>query len=351
MSIVPPRVSGPVPSAATAPATPPATPPAATPPATPSSPGTAPTSPTRDIRRSELLPTLRERVRSVRADVVPRTTYQRWTYAVAAALLLSGLAHVGVWAVDGGSWEGAVSWRKPILFGVSFGLFGLSAGWVQGVLPRSAGWGWSTTALMSVGAVGEVALISAQRWRGTASHFNVADPVDATVFILMGVTIAVFSAGVVLLGLWAAIRLRRPAPTVIAVVVGIALVVVGSALGGDLMTRGMASVEATGTVPAAVVIGAAGSGKLAHAVALHGLQVLAVLAVLLGTSGLAPAVRSRAMAVAATGYLALTAVVAAQAYAGRSMLELTGPVAAGIGLAALAVLAPFGLVLRDAVRR
>jgi hypothetical protein len=297
------------------------------------------------------VPVVRDRLGAVLADVAPRSPYQRWTYAVAVALLLSGLAHVGVWAVDGGPWEGAVSWRKPILFGVSFGLFGLSAGWVQGVLPHSSRWGWTTTALMSGGGVAEVALISAQRWRGTASHFNVADPLDATVFALMGVTIAVFSIGVVLLGVWAAIRLRRPAPTVIAVTVGIALVVVGSALGGDLMTRGMAYVEANDAVPAAVVIGAAGSGKLAHAVALHGLQVLAVLAVLLGTSGLARTARTRAMVAAATGYLSLTVLVAAQAYAGRSLLELSAPVAAGIGLATLAVVVPFGLVLRDAVRR
>ena len=295
---------------------------------------------------------LRARVRDLRTDVAPRTGYQRATYALGAVLLVSGAAHLGVWAVDGGPWEGAVSWRKPVLFGVSFGLFLLSAGWVQGVLPRSPRWGWATTGLVVGGGVAEVALITAQQWRGTASHFNVsADPVDATVFVLMGVTIAIFGAGVLLLALWAALRLRRPAPTVIAVAVGLALVVVGSALGGDLMTRGMAYVEANDAVPAAVVIGAAGSGKAAHAVALHGLQVLAVLALLLGRSGLGPAARTRAMATAAGGYGATTVLVAAQAYAGRSMLELSPPAVAAIALAALAVVVPFGLVLRDAVRR
>ena len=41
-------------------------------------------------------------------------------------------------------------------------------------------------------------------------------------------------------------------------------------------------------VPDVVLVGAAGSAKLAHAVSLHGLQVLALLALLLGRSGLTP---------------------------------------------------------------
>jgi xanthosine utilization system XapX-like protein len=242
-----------------------------------------------------------------------------------------------------------VSWRKPILFGVSFGLFGLSAGWVQGLLPYSRRWGWTTTTLMSVGAVAEVGLITAQQWRGRASHFNVLAPLDTLMFSLMGVTIAVFGAGLVALAVWAALRLRHPAPTVIAVLAGLGLVLVGSALGGDLMQRGLAYVEANDAVPAAVTIGVAGSGKVAHAVALHGLQVLGLLALLLGRSELRPAARTRAMTCSALGYVALTVLVAAQAYAGLSMLDLSWATGGAIAVAALAVLVPFGVALGDAV--
>ncbi|GEO34228.1 hypothetical protein CAE01nite_19530 [Cellulomonas aerilata] len=289
-------------------------------------------------------------VRGALADAGPRHPYQRAMYVVAALLMASGVAHVGVWAVDGGAWEGAVSWRKPILFGVSFSLFALAVGWVQGVLPRSRAWGWTTTALIAGGGVAEVALITAQRWRGTASHFNLATPVDAVVFALMGVTIAVFGVGIVLLTVWAAWRLRRPAPTVLAVLVGLGLVLVASALGQDLITRGLAYVDAHDAVPPAVVFGVAGSGKLAHAVALHGIQVLGALALLLGRSGLTPVARTRAMLAASAGYVALTGLVVAQAYAGRSMLDVSAGLAAGLGLATLAVVVPFGYAVRDAVR-
>jgi hypothetical protein len=75
-----------------------------------------------------------------------------------------------------------------------------------------------------------------------------------------------------------------------------------------------------------------------------------VLALLLGRSGLDARGRTRAMVTASAGYVALTGLVVAQAYAGRSMLDLSAGMAAGLLLATLAVLVPFGFAVRDAVR-
>ena len=71
----------------------------------------------------------------------------------------------------------------------------------------------------------------------------------------------------------------------IAFATGIGLLLFASALGADLISRGVAVVEATGAVPAGVLIGAGGSGKLAHAAGIHGLQVLIALELLLGVRG------------------------------------------------------------------
>ena len=49
---------------------------------------------------------------------------------VGVVLVASGLAHAVAWAILGGPWEGPVTWRKPILFGISGGLTSLSAAWV-----------------------------------------------------------------------------------------------------------------------------------------------------------------------------------------------------------------------------
>jgi hypothetical protein len=47
---------------------------------------------------------------------------QRLAYLVGAGLILIGLAHAAMWALAGGSASGALSWRKPTTFGLSFGL-------------------------------------------------------------------------------------------------------------------------------------------------------------------------------------------------------------------------------------
>lgn len=213
-------------------------------------------------------------------DARARHTYQRTMYRLAGLMVASTLVHLVAWLVDGGAWEGPVSWRKPIVFSLSFALTFLSIGWVLGRLPHRRFLGWATTALVGGGGVVEVILIAGQRWRGVASHFNTATALDATIFTLMAVAIGTLVTGLLLLTVWAALRVPGATDRT-AALAGLVLMLVGSAIGNDLIMRGTATVEATGSVPPSVVIGAGGSGKLAHAVALHGLQVLAVLALLL----------------------------------------------------------------------
>ncbi len=51
---------------------------------------------------------------------------RRFLYLVGALLVSSGLFHLGVFLVDGGPWAGPLSWRKPVTFGISFGLTALA---------------------------------------------------------------------------------------------------------------------------------------------------------------------------------------------------------------------------------
>ncbi len=105
-----------------------------------------------------------------------------------ALLIASGLAHVVVWGVDGGAWEGPVTWRKPILFGISAGLTSLSLGWVWSKLPRRR-WDGELATFTAWSLLVEVALIDLQCWRGVASHFNRATPFDSFLYDAMGVLI------------------------------------------------------------------------------------------------------------------------------------------------------------------
>jgi hypothetical protein len=103
-------------------------------------------------------------------------------------------------------------------------------------------------------------------------------------------------------------------------------------IGYDMAALGEAAAAATGQAPAAMVFGAAGSAKLAHAVGMHGLQVLGVLAVGLGLRPPPVRVQVAVMVVAAGGYAAVFAAVVATAYAGRAWTSPAGP----LGLLTLA---------------
>jgi hypothetical protein len=110
-------------------------------------------------------------------------------------LVTSGCLHVLVWLADGGPLEGPVSWRKPILFGVSAGVTLLSLGWVVGKMrPRTGD--LLLTGTLAAAMLVEVGLITLQQWRGVASHFNRASAVDGTVLawiksLIVLVTVAI----------------------------------------------------------------------------------------------------------------------------------------------------------------
>jgi hypothetical protein len=125
------------------------------------------------------------------ALAVPRrTSYQSFLYAVGVLLLASGLVHGVVFLVDGGGWDGPLSWRKPILFGFSFGITVLSLGWVLSFCPGGAGWAGCSPdprgGQRRRGLVDHHAALA-----GVPSHFNEATALDAAVVTAMGVMVAV----------------------------------------------------------------------------------------------------------------------------------------------------------------
>lgn len=121
---------------------------------------------------------------------------------------MSGLFHLGVFLVDGGAWEGPISWRKPVTFGLSFGITTVTLAWIAGLL-RYRRYLAAATLAVSIGSLLEVVLVTMQKWRGVPSHFNEASPFDATVFSVMGLTVAVIAAGILVI----TIATRRPRPT------------------------------------------------------------------------------------------------------------------------------------------
>ena len=282
-------------------------------------------------------------IRQVWLTVRPVTGQQRFLWWCGTLLLASGALHAVVAVVDGGPWWGAVSWRKPVVFGMSFGILAWSAVWVMRQLPARR-WGWIPAGLLGGGAVVEVALITIQRWRGKASHFNYETGLDAAVWSVMSKVIILVALAVAALLVWSVVQFRGGPAGRIAVVVGLLAIEISGYIGYDMAALGEAAAEANGHAPSTIVFGAAGSAKLAHALGMHGLQVLGLLAIGLGLRPTAARTQVWLMLLAVTGYVSVFAAVTATAYAGRAWTSPSVPLALVAVAGGLALLVAYAAV-------
>jgi hypothetical protein len=287
-------------------------------------------------------------MRTVVADVVskgrftPVASYQRFGYVCAGLLVASGLFHIGVYAVDGGPWQGPVSWRKPVVFGLSFGITLATITWFLTFLRPGRVVGWLLLGLYSLASLAEVFLISMQAWRGVPSHFNEATVFDESVFSMMGMLVAVIGLLTVVVAVWSWVRIDAPPSLALAIRLGLLLMLVSNGVGAQMIVEG------------GNTFGADGALKMPHAVTLHALQVLPALALVLLAGRSTEMRRVRVVELGAAGYVVLIGSTMVQTYAGRAPLDLDVASAAfaliGLALlAAAAVLALRGLGVHETV--
>ena len=260
-----------------------------------------------------------------------------------AGIVLLALAvpcAAGIW-LDARVITGAAAWLKPFKFAVSTGVYALTLAWVFSFLPS---WprmrrivGRTTTAVFVL----EVAIIGAQAWRGTTSHFNIGTPLDAVLFSVMGLAIVVQTliSVAVAIALWK--QSFADAALGWALRLGMTLTIVGASTGG-LMTRPtaaqLADARATQrmTVAGSHTVGAPDGGaglpvtgwstqhgdlRVPHFVGLHAIQLLPLITWRLrrrGTEGR----RVRLTLAAATVYTVLFAGLLLQALGGIPLLPL-----------------------------
>lgn len=272
----------------------------------------------------------------------------RWPVFIGLILVGSGLAHIVVWAGTAGPWEGPITWRKPILFGISGGLTCLSAGWVWSLLPRRRGDGL-LAAFMAGTLLVEVLLIDLQCWRGVASHFNRTTPLDSLLYDTMGVLILLVSA--VLLDL--TVRLFRggcsgPADMLLAARAGMVFLVISCGLGIWVGVNGDLRVAA-GLDPDR--FGDAGVPKFPHGIAIHAIQWLPAVAWTARRAGLSSGRRSRFVVLATIGTALLLIYALRQTLLGQPRFP-PGPEAvflAGIGVVCIVI--PAALIFAAAGSR
>jgi hypothetical protein len=239
---------------------------------------------------------------------------------------------------------GAPAWLKPAKFAVSTAIYMLTLAAVFIYLPdwprtrRFVGW------LTAVVLVLEVAIIDAQAWRGTTSHFNVGTLVDSVLFSIMGLAIVVqtLTSIAVAVALWRQRFEDRALGW--ALRLGMTITIVGASTGG-LMTRpAVAQLEqarATGriTLAGAHTVGAPDGGpglpgtgwslehgdvRVPHFIGLHALQALPLLALVLRRRWWTESVRVRLTLTAAASYLSLFAMLLWQALRGQALVNPDG---------------------------
>jgi hypothetical protein len=271
----------------------------------------------------------------------------------ATGLLMTGALAVsllGLW-LDPRTITGAPAWLKPAKFAASTAIYALTLAWIFSYLGR---WrrtrrivGWTTAIVL----VMEVAIIDAQAWRGTTSHFNVGTPLDAVLFAIMGFGIALQTliSIAVAIALW-----RQPFEDRAlgwALRLGLAITIAG-AMSGGLMTRPtdaqLAAARQTGTLPVsgAHTVGAPDGGaglpgtnwsvehgdlRVPHFLGLHAVQVLPLIALFLRRRRWHDARAARIVVASAISYAALFAVLTWQALRGEALIAPDG-----VTLAALA---------------
>jgi hypothetical protein len=259
-----------------------------------------------------------------------------WPLATAGVgLVASGLAHVAAWAALGGPWEGAVTWRKPILFGISGGLTALSLGWAWAHLPRRRGDAWLAAATAAA-LVAEVALIDLQRWRGVASHFNRATPFDAALYDVM--TWLILGVTLVIGDLTLRFFLQRPrlsADMLLAARAGLGLLFASCLLG--VWTGAQGEIRRAAGLPPET-LGAAGVLTFPHGAALHAVQWLPLVAWAAERAGFSIAARTRLVAWSTAGSVLLCGYALAQTLLGRARFDAP-PLTASVLAAAAAMLA------------
>ncbi len=198
--------------------------------------------------------------------------------------LLVGVAHgLAYFIISDAVWSGPVGLRKPAVFGVSIAVTLWTLVWVAGVLrspPRLMAW---VLHLMSASLLIELVVIAGQRARGTASHFNLGTPFDAALWSLMGAAIGLFTVLAVIVAFESWRRPPEDAGTRAAVRAALLLFVLAQGSGQILAVHGTGAVLADGAfdparLATASTWGTAGDLKLPHAIGLHLLQVLPLLA-------------------------------------------------------------------------
>lgn len=279
---------------------------------------------------------------------------------VAAMAVLAVVSGVGVLA-DPRVLTGAPVWLKPFKFSVSFVLYGATLAWMLSLLPRRSRVAERAGTVVVAMSLAEMVVIVAQVLRGTTSHYNETSPLNAALWQVMGVSIMVLFAAHLVIGI---VVLRQPAAdrlAAYAVGLGLGLSLLGMVAAVPMVLpaqapgiEGIAGAHSVGVPdggPGLPLVGWSTTGgdlRIGHFVGLHALQVLPILAGLLGRFGgtrLDEDTRVRLLVVAGAAYGVLTVLLTWQALRGQPLLRPDALTLAAVAAVVVATAVAAGAVV------
>ncbi|UBU09389.1 hypothetical protein [Nonomuraea gerenzanensis] len=293
-------------------------------------------------------------------SAAPHTQWHRPLMLMVASMLVLLVVSVAGLLLDDRVLQGAPVWLKPFKFAVSLAVYGTTLAWMLSLPHRGRRWTSGLATVFAVAAFVDVGIVALQAARGTYSHFNdSAEPVEETIQRVFGLGVmGLMLANLVLAAILAVQRVGPDRAASRAVHTGLGLAVAGMVLGFLIPFHGTAHTGlTTDGVPVPLTSGhsvgvpdggpglpitqwstTGGDLRVPHFVALHGLQVMLLLALLLAWLAARHPIlrderaRARLVGVAATGYAGLVALVTWQAYRGQ---PLTSPDVLTLGAVAL----------------
>ncbi|MFE6688829.1 hypothetical protein ACFVFQ_20445 [Streptomyces sp. NPDC057743] len=170
-----------------------------------------------------------------------------------AMVALAVVSAVGL-LVDDRVLLGAPIWLKPLKFSVSLAAYGLTLAWM---LSRRSGPSrtatWAARTVVATALI-EMVIIVGQTVRGRPSHFDVATPLDRTLFRTMGGSIAVLWIATLVIAILLFRTQLGDRATTWAIRLGAAIALVGLALGGLMLlpTPEQHAQQAAGLLPTAI---------------------------------------------------------------------------------------------------
>lgn len=174
--------------------------------------------------------------------------------------------------------DGINPWVKVLKFDLSIALYLITMSWVLKIFEsnfqKAISW------QISVCMILETIPITIQALRGTKSHFNISTVGDSIVFSIMGVVIA-YNTFVLIWVYVKSVRINNEsdAPTFSAIRLGLASLILGSAVGGymsKILSHTVGGLDGGPGLPFLNWSTLAGDLRVAHFFGLHGIQLFFV---------------------------------------------------------------------------